>query len=105
MAGQPIAANAAETLMSNYAAYMTSLGVDMGEQTESVSFSLSDLVTWLNSIASQTDEIRASLGSYGDNSPDKNRLTVILWPYRAGNRAVNGSNQEIDPYNEGSLKP
>ena len=105
MAGQSISVDAADQMVTTYVDYMTNLGVNMEEQTQSVSFTLSDLRTWLDSVANRTDEIRVFMAAYPSGEPNEGRTTVILWPYRNGAPAVDGNNNELDPYNEGTGQP
>ena len=105
MAGQAISVDLADQMVTKYFDYMSNLGVDMEEQTQSVSFSIGTLMNWLNSVSANSDEIRVFMAAYRDEDPDAGRTTVILWPYKNGAPAVTGSSTPIDPFNEGGGHP
>lgn len=80
-------------------AYMSGLGVDMENQTHSVSFGSEDLKNWMSTVEPFVDEYRICL------SFDSDRLSVIIWPYNSGSPAVDGEEKGIEPFNEGNLNP
>ena len=103
MAGQTIPVDTADQMVTKYIEYMTGLGVNMEEQTQSVSFSIGTLMTWLNSVSGQCDEIRIFMGAYPDGGQE-GRTTVVLWPYRNGSPAES-TTEELPPFNEGTGHP
>jgi hypothetical protein len=105
MAGQSISAGSADQMVTKYSEFMSNLGVNMEEQTQSVSFSIAPLMNWLNSISNHSDELRICMAAYPDGDANEGRTTVVLWPYRNGQPAADGANEPIDPYNEGGGNP
>lgn len=91
MAGKPIPAGAANDMISAYIGYMTALGVDMNNQTQSVSFTSSVVMSWLNTVMPRADELRIFMGLYLPDHVKAGRTTVILWPYK------NGQPLQVDP--------
>ncbi|RYG53062.1 MAG: hypothetical protein EOO01_05345 [Chitinophagaceae bacterium] len=89
MPNRPISITEANTMIKAYNTYMQALGVDMKKQTESVGFTLSSLLDWLNKInnAGLADEIRICMGEYPDGNAQAGRTTVILWPFKDGQPA------------------
>lgn len=113
MANRPIPIKEANDMIQFYLGYMTALGVDMNNQTQSVSFT-PDLLTWMNSINRKDyDEWRICYGMYGDSDPQRGRMTVIIWPYKNGKPAINsdeagksgGGGSGYNPYNQGQGNP
>nr|MBC7613290.1 hypothetical protein [Pseudopedobacter sp.] len=95
--------------------------LDQMFKTESVSFKFSELSSWMNdSLKNVTfDSIRVCIGVYdkglisAGNKPQSHigRLTVFLWPYYQGKKAlkpkVQGMTQDavVEPFNFGDLHP
>ena len=104
MAGQAISVDTADQMITAYMDYMSNLGVNMEEQTQRVSFSIGPLITWLNSIAADSDSISVCMAAYPEGEPSAGRTSVILWPYKNGEPAERGG-EIIEPYNDGSLDP
>jgi hypothetical protein len=109
MPNQPIPVNKATTMMQAYVSYMTGLGVDMNQQTQSVSFDANDLKQWIDSVMPHTDEFRLCLGVYSPSDAQPGRITVAIWPYKDGQPATSdtgrGAPAEIEPFNEGQSNP
>jgi hypothetical protein len=105
MADQPIPVSTANKTISEYSKYMTNLGVNMNQQTQSVSFSRTTVMHWLGIVMPFADELRIFMGTYPDGNPHAGRTTVILWPYLNGNPATDGTGAGIDPYNDGAGIP
>lgn len=84
---KPIPVSQATAMVKTYNTYMQTLGVDMKKQTQSVSFTLTDLLEWLNKMTPIADEIRIFMGDYPDGSSEAGRTTVLLWPYKDGQPA------------------
>ena len=93
--------------MQEYVSYMTNLGVNMSQQTQTVSFDPAILAQWLNNVLPHTDELRVCLGVYTPGEADAGRITVILWPYKNGQPATDPTARgtEIEPFNEGQGQP
>jgi hypothetical protein len=83
---KPIPVSQATAMIKTYNSYMSSLGVDMKKQTQSVGFNLTELMDWLNKMTAIADEIRVCMGDYPDGS-QAGRTTVVLWPYKNGQPA------------------
>jgi hypothetical protein len=107
MAGQPIPIATANKMIKDYLGYMASLGVDMHDQTQSVSFSSAELMAWLNDVMPSADELRIFMGCYPAGQPNAGRTTLILWPYRSGAPAMDSgfAAAGIEPFNEGTREP
>ena len=111
MANGPIPISEANDMIQQYLVYMKSLGVDMNKQTQNVGFETPGLWEWMERVKKYTDEFRICLGVYPAGFPDQGRLTVIIWPYKDGNPAVDDSGKSggggngIKPYNQGQLSP
>jgi hypothetical protein len=105
MANQPISVSTANTLISEYINYMTSKGVNMSLQTQSVGFSGATLMHWLGTVTPFADEFRICMGCYPAGDPSAGRTTVIVWPYKNGAPATDGGGNTINPFNEGGLRP
>lgn len=87
--------------------------------TESVSFKLSNLQPWLDSLRlyTNTNELRICFGIYSSkflasvNKPTKDagRLTIYLWPYNNSAPAqydkMKQNDRDAEPYNIGELHP
>ena len=98
MANQPIPIPTALVMIGEYIDYMSVLGVDMNNQTHSVSFGSDELLDWMQQVKPYTDEFRICLAAEGE------RITVIVWPYMQGEPAsIEGVG--IEPFNEGERKP
>lgn len=103
----------ANAMKEAYLGYMTLHQVNMQFQTHSVSFPSNDLVKWMFELQELglVDEFRVFAGVYAPPSPHAGRITVIIWPYKNGQPAVDttqgngGGGVEIEPYNDGTLNP
>lgn len=113
MANQPIPVKQANDMIAQYIEYMQKLGVDMTKQTQSISFTSKELLNWLSGAMPYADELRICEGVYPDGE-NAGRITVILWPYKNGKPATKpveqgkgggDDDEEIEPYNDGVLKP
>lgn len=110
-------------MIRNYQDYLVAL--NQGDQTESVSFNSTALLSWMDSVKDFADEFRVFLGVYG-NGAKKGRVTTIIWPYKNGEpaetlsptTAARGGGDDgeggpdpdpggfqIPPLNEGDLRP
>jgi hypothetical protein len=108
MANQPISVSKATQMMSEYRSYMTSLGVSINNQTQTVSFDPAILLPWLTNVQSNMDELKVCLSVYPSTDPNAGKITVALWPYKNGQPAtetVKGVVTEIEPFNYGTLEP
>ena len=105
MADQPIPVSTANAQMTEYVTYMTGLGVNMTKQTKTVSFGGATLSSWLAGVMPFTDELRICLGVYPTGATRAGRINTILWPYKNGVPAVDGSGHAILPFNEGTGQP
>lgn len=105
MAGQPISISTAEDMQEAYINYMTSLGVNMEDQTHDITLTGNSLVEWLTDVQTHANELKIVLAAYPDSHPKAGRLTAILWPYQDGQRAKDTEGNEIEPYNDGQLGP
>ncbi len=105
MTGQTIPISTAEEMIRDYYDYMTNLGVNMEEQTQSVSFTSKAVLDYLNNVMASTDELRVFMGSYPPDHGVAGRTTVILWPYRDGQPATDDDDNKIEPFNEGHGNP
>lgn len=87
-------------------------------ETQSVGFKLNELTDWItkNLDPNKVDSIRICFGVYDKKYLDEynsnqsakfnKRLTVFLWPYMNGRRALSKMNgDEIQPFNIGQLFP
>ena len=102
MIGKTIPVSDANIMIQEYIKY-TQNPVDMSTQTQSVSFSSSELKAWLDQITPKTDEMRVCFGMYPAGHAKAGRLTVIIWPYKDGKPTR--TNPEDPPYNDGQGKP
>ncbi|NOT51919.1 MAG: hypothetical protein HOP10_11665 [Chitinophagaceae bacterium] len=107
MANQPIPVNKATLMMQDYVSYMTGLGVNMNQQTQTISFNADDLRQWIDGVMPFTDEFRLCLGVYPPADANAGRITVAIWPYKNGQPATDtaGRGTEIEPFNEGQGHP
>jgi hypothetical protein len=101
----------ANAMKEAYLGYMTLHSVNMQYQTHSVSFPSIDLVKWMHELQelNLVDEFRFFAGVYAPPSPHAGRITVIIWPYKNGEPAIDTTHGnggvEIEPYNDGTLNP
>ena len=105
MPSQPIPTSLADSLINEYSSFMGKLGVNMGHQTESVSFDGATVMHWLNAVMPFADELRISMGCYPAGHPNAGRTTVILSPYLNGARATDGGGHTLDSFNDGQGMP
>jgi hypothetical protein len=108
MANQPISVSKATQMMSEYRSYMTSLGVSINNQTQTVSFDPAILIQWLTDVKPNMDELKVCLCVYPSTDPNAGKITVAFWPYKNGQPAtetVKGVQAEIEPFNEGAGTP
>ena len=110
MANQPISVATANAMIQENITYMSGLGVNMSNQTQSVSFDGIILQQWLANVMPFADELRICIGVYPKGDPNAGRVTTILWPYKNGQpatepSAAGGADVMIDPYNEGQGEP
>lgn len=110
MTNKPIPVAEAEVMKREYLNYMTQLGVDMTQQTHSVSFDSKVLQAWMQQVTPVTDEFRIFLGVYPTASPNAGRISTIIWPYKNGQPATRsgmalGDDGWEDPFNDGSHHP
>jgi hypothetical protein len=105
MADQPIPVGTANTDIATYISFMTNLGVNMNLQTQTVSFNGTVLMHWLGTVMPFADELRICMAAYPAGHPKAGRTTVILWPYKNGQPAVDGSSKTINPFNDGQGFP
>ena len=113
MANRPIPVDQANAMITEYISYMEKLGVDMTKQTQSISFTSREFYQWLTGVLQYMDELRVCIGVYPDGE-HAGRITSILWPYKNGKPAkkpkVQGKgggddDEDLEPYNVGSLNP
>ena len=105
MPDQPIPASTADVMIAEYISYMTGLGVNMNNQTQSTSFGGTDLTTWLGTVMPFADELRIFNGRYPAGHANAGRTTIILWPYYHGAPAEDNKGAAIQPLNEGAGRP
>lgn len=115
MENRPIPVSDANIMIQEFINYMTKLGVDPSQQTQSVSFTGKELMAWLNQTMPNADELKICLGVYPTGDPNAGRITVILWPYKDGQPVPLSVSEGKDgpppppppapPYNQGSLQP
>src|SRR6185436_415438 len=104
MAGKAISVADANLMINEYASFMHGLGVNMATQTQDVAFTGSALSTWLGNVMPFADELRVFMGVYPLGNPRAGRTSVILWPYKNGAPARDGSfggGNVIEPFNDG----
>lgn len=73
---------------------------DLQSQTDNITFTFSDLVKWMTSVESESDELVVCLAT-----DPNNMLTVVLWPYKNGQPAVDSNGDLLKPYNYGHRRP
>jgi hypothetical protein len=122
MPGKPISKVTADTMIQEYIGYMSGLGVDMENQTQSVSFTATTVMGWLNRKMTEADELKVFMGLYPPGHVKAGHTSVILWPYKNGQPLVSsgvalsvedGATQngggtgggEDDAFNDGSGTP
>ena len=115
MPNKPIPVKDATAMMKAYVSYMTGLGVDMTQQTQTVSFGSQDLSKYISDTLPYADEFRICFGQYLPGQENAGRLTTIIWPYKDGKPAVYPSIGDgeglgdpggpVYPYNEGNGRP
>jgi hypothetical protein len=108
MAGKPISVADANAMVAGYASFMHGLGINMATQTESISFTGANFSTWLGNVMPFADELRIFMGVYPLGNQHAGRTTVIIWPYKNGQPATDGSfggGSGIEPFNDGMGNP
>jgi len=112
MENRPIPVSEANLMIQEFIRYMPAHDMDPFKQTQSVSFTGKELMSWLTQTMPYADELRVCLGVYPPGNPNAGRITVILWPYKDGEQASqtltegkDGGPDKIPPYNQGSLHP
>lgn len=112
MENRPIPVNVANVMKDDYVIYLKKHGVDPLKQSQSVSFAGKELMAWMAQTMPYADELRVCLGVYPPTDPNAGRITIILWPYKDGRPATkpviegkDGDQEEILPYNNGTLNP
>ena len=112
MAGKSIPISTANAMVSRYVDHVQNLGVTANKKTQYVSFTLPEIMEWLQQVTPFTDELRICLGIHPDNASDPGRVTAIIWPYKSGRPASQplapgkgGDDSGLDPYNDGSNGP
>jgi hypothetical protein len=100
--GRTISPEEGDRMIAEYLNYIKS-PVDIGTQTQSVSFSSKELMEWLNQIMPRADELRVCFGRYPAGHAQAGRMTVILWPYKDGEPTW--TNPKDRPYNDGTGQP
>ena len=114
MAGKPIPISTANAMVNKYIDHVKNLGVEPNKKTQYVSFTLPEIMDWLNQVTPFTDELRICLGVHTQEASDPGRVTVIVWPYKNGEPATSplsegkdggGGGGGINPYNDGNSGP
>jgi hypothetical protein len=114
MENRPIPVSVANEMIAEYTAWLRQQGIDPEKQSQSISFTGKELMSWLSGVMPVADELRICLGVYPKTDPNAGRITVILWPYKDGQPATqpvtDGKDTPpppppVDPYNQGSLNP
>lgn len=108
----------AEKYITDYATKMKELEIETPKEgfTKSVGFNKKELQDWLQSLGTETREIKIFFGIYSsekENNSDylkqeqsDGRFTTILWPYNAENEpAYDEDGKEELPVNAGELEP
>jgi hypothetical protein len=118
MANQPIPSKQAYEMMAAYQEFL--LKHDLEGQTTSVSFDSDSVLNYMTTLKPPvTDEFRICFGVYPEGHENAGRITVIVWPYKDGKPAMwpkelnDGPEDpppppppgDIDPFNEGGLRP
>ncbi|MEO8404141.1 MAG: hypothetical protein ABI480_06085 [Chitinophagaceae bacterium] len=112
MANQ-IPVSQANEMIQQYLNYMTSLGVDMNNQTRAITFPTGEVLKFMNENMQYTDEYRICLGVYPSGDSRAGKMSVIVWPYKNGQPAMKpddpgkgtGGGKTIAPFNDGGLIP
>lgn len=115
MKNHPIPVSEANAMIEEYLKYLKDNGIDPGKQTQSISFTGTELMTWLETNMKDPDELRVCLGVYPPGHENAGRITAILWPYKDGKPATTKALAEgkddppppppTEPYNAGGLNP
>ena len=84
MPGKPISKVTADDMIKEYIGYMSGLGVNMNNQTQSVSFTGTTVMGWLTRKMGEADELKVFMGLYPPGHAKAGHTTVILWPYKNG---------------------
>lgn len=115
MKNHPIPVAEANMMVEAWLRFLKQAGIDPGKQTQSISFTSTELMSWLNKIMPAADELRICLGVYPDGHEKAGRITTILWPYKDGKPVLKPTRldgkddpdpkDEEDPYNAGGLNP
>jgi len=105
MAGQTIPISTANQMIAEYFAYMSNLGVNMEDQTQSVSFTSNTVMDYLNNVMPNADELRVFMETYPPEHPHAGRTSVILWPFKNGEPALDSNDESFEPFNEGTGTP
>lgn len=112
MPNRPISVALANAMIKDYIGYMTQHGINMQDQTHCVEFSSDALLGWMGKVSAQADQFRVCFGRYPDGHEHAGRLSAIVWPYKDGKPAKKttvegkgGEEDDIEPFNEGSLNP
>ncbi len=108
----------AQNYIKNYEIKMKELGVDTPAKgfTESVSFEKVELQEWMQTLGSDTKQIKIFFGVYPSHpkkiiqrlssEESEGRFTTILWPCNAqGDPADDDEGNEEAPVNVGELHP
>jgi hypothetical protein len=95
MPGKPISKVTADGMIKEYIGYMSGLGVDMENQTQSVSFTATTIMGWLSRKMTDADELKIFMGLYPPGHEKAGHTTVILWPYKNG-QPLEGSGVSMD---------
>lgn len=114
MPNQTIPISKANAMIQQYVTYMTTHGVDMNFQTQTVVFDTTLLMEYLDRTKGYTDEFRICIGVYPNDESKAGRITAIVWPYKNGQPASRSTDAEgkggggkppLDPFNDGGLLP
>ena len=115
MKNHPIPVSEANAMIGEYLNYLKQHGIDPEKQTQSISFTGVELMSWLRSNMHDPDELRICLGVYPAGHENAGRITAILWPYKDGKPATQAALVEgkddppppppTEPYNAGGLNP
>jgi len=111
MTNQPIPIEQANEMIQLYISLIRTH--NLGNQTQSVSFTSKELVPWFNEVMPFADELRIFEGVYPPRHEYAGKISFILWPYKDG-KPANWPNIEgkagdpggpIKPFNDGSGTP
>lgn len=115
MKNHPIPAKEATLMIEEYCRFLTQTGIKPEKQTQSVSFTAPELMSWLGKTMPAADELRIFFGVYPAGHVNAGRITTILWPYKDGKPTtqpvqIEGKDDPpppppTDPYNAGGLNP